>query len=354
MARKLVARSRIALSQPEKTVAALCRHLADHHASHRRDGDTHHLRMFEASARLHLRPAAAEIVVEAPAIKPLYFMRQMLAEHVLEFAAPEVPQIRWEGDGTELRRPPNFQVMRVAGMQDLTPHMRRLTLAGPDVSRFDQLDALHLNVLVQKPGLATPQWPRVGDSGQVVWDDPPNRPDFRKYTVRSVDRVRGRIHVDFLLHQTFGPGSDLAARAAPGDEIGIVGPGGGGLRAADWYGFAGDETALPAIARMLEHLPPEARGRALIEVEDEAEIQPVETRSQVAVDWLLRRGEAPGARLLAELRATVLPVEGRRYLWVGCEYRAFRDIRAWQRDATDLGRDEHLIVSYWRQGMTAE
>ena len=48
----------------------------------------------------------------------------------------------------------------------------------------------------------------------------------------------------------------------PGDRIGVVGPGGGGLVEAEWYLFAGDETALPAIGRMLEHLPATAKGTA--------------------------------------------------------------------------------------------
>jgi len=30
---------------------------------------------------------------KAPSMEPLYFIRQMLAEHLLEFAAPEVPRI---------------------------------------------------------------------------------------------------------------------------------------------------------------------------------------------------------------------------------------------------------------------
>ncbi|MFY0057010.1 siderophore-interacting protein, partial [Acinetobacter baumannii] len=92
--------------------------------------------------------------------------------------------------------------------------------------------------------------------------------------------------------------SAFAERAVVGDRVGVVGPGGGGLVAADWYLFAGDETALPAIARMLESLPAQARGKVFLEVADEAEIQPLTAPPSVDIEWLFRNGEPAGGTTL--------------------------------------------------------
>ncbi|WP_158001988.1 siderophore-interacting protein [Pseudorhizobium pelagicum] len=63
---------------------------------------------------------------------------------------------------------------------------------------------------------------------------------------------------------------------------------------ADWYLFAGDETALPAIARMLEQLPRTASAVVIVEVTDELEIQKLCCRARLETIWLLRRDGALG------------------------------------------------------------
>ena len=207
---------------------------------------------------------------------------------------------------------------------------------------------------------ASPQTFDLNDEGdvkavEIEWEEPDLRPLMRKYTVRSLDLAAGTLDIDFVLHEDAGPGSDFAARAVAGDLVGVVGPGGGGLAAADWYLFAGDETALPAIARMLEALPAEARGHAFLEVADAAEVQPLAAPPGIAVAWLLRDGKAAGTTtlLIDAVRATAFPAEGERvYLWAGCEFEAFRAIRAFARQEKRLSNSQHLVVSYWRRGTT--
>ncbi|TCU20125.1 SIP domain-containing protein [Rhizobium sullae] len=50
----------------------------------------------------------------------------------------------------------------------------------------------------------------------------------------------------------------------------------------------GDETALPAIARMLERLSPNARGRAIIEVANRDEIIPSRCEAAIEIEWPCR------------------------------------------------------------------
>lgn len=350
---QFVARARVALADPQAVIVALCEHMAEHGGEmEERDGG-HVLRLGGASVRFTQGDGATVIEAVTASLEDLYYARMTVASHILEFAVGPAPAIEWTGDGGDLQRPPNFRILRVAGTRDVTPRMRRITLAGPDVARFAPLGALHLNILVQHPGLPQPQWPTVGANGLVRWQDPQLRPFFRKYTVRSVDPASGTLDIDFVLHADAGPGSAFAETARPGDEIGVVGPGGGGLAEADWYLFAGDETALPAIARMLEHLPEGARGKALIEVADAGEIQPLACRADIEVEWLCRDGAPAGTtRLLVEaVRATPLPGDGSRiYAWAGCEFEAFRAIRADLRTGRGLKKEEHLVVAYWRLG----
>lgn len=345
--------ARIQLGDPEAVIAAMCKHMLDHDVELEEGEGWRILRFPNARARFSHEGGATLVDVSAPSLEGIYFARMLVASHILEFADGEVPAVEWTGDGNDLARPPNFQILQVAAVRDISPHMRRITFSGENVGRFAGMDALHLNILVQQPGLAEPQWPSVGRNGLIEWKDPERRPFFRKYTVRKVDAVAGTLDIDFVLHADAGPGARLAQSATPGDHVGVAGPGGGGLVDADWYLFAGDETALPAISRMLEHLPQRARGKVLIEIADERERQPLAFKADIEVCWLCRNGAEPGTTslLVDAVRAVAFPNDGSSvYAWAGCEFDAFRAIRACLRGERGLKKHENLVVSYWRRG----
>lgn len=347
------AQAHVALADPEAVIEVLCRHMREHGARVTERDGTRILDFHGAQARFSRAGAVTVVDAAAASIEALYYVRSAVASHLLEFCAAPAPVIEWRGDGADLLRPPNFRILEVMHATTITPHMRRITFTGDDLARFAPLDALHLNILIQHPGRIEPQWPRVGPDGLIVWDDPQRRPSLRKYTVRRVDPAAGTLDIDFVLHADAGPGSALAERARPGDRVGVLGPGGGGLVAADWYLFAGDETALPAIARMLAHLPGDARGHALIEVAHESEIQELACSAAIDVTWLYRNGHAPGTTSLLPdaVRQVVFPADGSRvYVWAACEFDAFRAIRAHLRKERGLKKHEHLAVSYWRRG----
>ncbi|HEV2503523.1 MAG TPA: siderophore-interacting protein [Mesorhizobium sp.] len=351
------AQTRVALSDPEAIIAPVCEHMLEHGGVSRIEDGARILEFSGARARFSPTDDGTLVDVEADSLESLYFVRVAVASHILEFAEPAAPTIVWRGDGGELARPPNFQILRVANVQDITPHMRRISFRGDNVARFAGMNALHLNVLCQHPGLAAPQWPTVGGNGLAQWEDPARRPSFRKYTVRSLDVAAGRLDIDFVLHTDAGPGSALAETTQIGAEIGVVGPGGGGLVDADWYLFAGDETALPAIARMLECLPAQARGKAFIEVADKSEAQQLKFPAGIEVTWLYRNGAAAGTTslLIDAVRSSILPDDGSSvYIWAGCEFAAFRQIRSHCRGELGLKKEQHLVVSYWNRGNSSE
>jgi NADPH-dependent ferric siderophore reductase len=53
--------------------------------------------------------------------------------------------------------------------------------------------------------------------------------------------------------------------------------------------LTGDESALPAIARIAAEVPPDTRMQAIIEVLDETEEQPLPSSGSLEVRWLHRK-----------------------------------------------------------------
>jgi NADPH-dependent ferric siderophore reductase len=346
--------TRILLPDAARVIDKLCTHMLEHDAIRETDGGDDVLRFSKSSARFSREGSQTVIRIASPDLEGLYFMRMAVASHILEFSETRELAIDWQGSGAAISRPPNFSILEVTATVDLTPKMRRVTFRSADAERFVSLDALHLNLLLQPPQATEPQWPRVGSNGLICWDKPDLRPVTRKYTVRSVDAATGTLDIDFVRHADAGPGSAFAERAMPGDVIGVLGPGGGGLMEADWYLLAGDETALPAIARMAECLPRGASATILIEVADRGEIQPLACSASVDIHWLCRdkADTSPGQLLDRAVRQVQIPSKGRRrYIWVGCEFEAFRSLRSYLRNEQKLSKLEHLVVSYWRRGL---
>jgi NADPH-dependent ferric siderophore reductase len=354
----LCAQTRIALSDPTSVLHPLCEHLLEHEAEVSEAGGVTTIRLDGSRAELRLEAGALAILVEAPDLARLQGSKFAIASHVVEFApAGAAPVIRWSGDGAEPMLPPDFRVLSVTGVEQLTPHMRRIRFRGEDLGRYDSLEALHVRLFIPPVGLPEPVWPMIGVDGLLQSPPPERRPAIRKYTIREIDVAAGTLAIDFVLHDDAGPGSAFAANVQIGDRIGMAGPGGRGLKQAERYIFLADETGLPALARMLEHLPVDARGLALVEIADAAERQPLALPEGFELRWLQRDGAMPGsANLLTDALATLdWPAgEGSLYLWAACEHAAFREIRAAARQYLRPEIDAHLVVSYWRAGVSEE
>jgi len=256
-----------------------------------------------------------------------------------------------------LPRPDNFRVMRVDKVVHLTARMRRLVLvpANPaeDLDRFAVDDHLHMRLIFPPAGLAEPAWPILEAPGRIGWPGGYRMAD-RKYTLRRIDPAARQATVDMVLHlQAHGPGSGFAQHAGPGDLVGMAGPGGGSVGEADWHLLAGDETALPAIARILETLPVTARGVVLIEAAEEAERIKLHHPAGFDLHWLFRDGKSagPASPLAAALRAVPIPRDGSRpFVWLAGEFGLIQASRQYFRQDCGLDRRQLLAVAYWRQG----
>jgi NADPH-dependent ferric siderophore reductase len=234
-----------------------------------------------------------------------------------------------------------LEVLRVV---DLTPRMRRITLGGPELAGFvslgtdDHVKLLFPQNAAEQAALET----LVLGAGKT--DQP--MPAMRDYTPRRYDLNTLELDIDFVLHGD-GPASTWAEQAKPGQFLHIGGPRGSMVvpDIFDSYLLIGDETALPAIARRLESLAANRRVLAVIEVENGAEQQKLESAAQVNVIWVLREGG--GNNLLNTVKQLQVP-SGNLYAWVATESKVSRQIRRVLLDEHGLNEQFVKAVGYWR------
>lgn len=291
---------------------------------------------------------------EAAGITPigLSYMKLIFVDHIREYLAEEV-DLHWEGDGQSHGVPPFFREARVTASRRASPAMQRVTFAVPDLQDLP-LDELHVRLLLppmDRPSNLPPVWPILTASGALSFPSGTDAVLARVYTIRHVDPARGEVSIDFVLHPAAETSASAwAARCRPGDVAGLLGPGGGAIPRAPRMLLLGDETALPAIARTLEAASPDTACEAIIEVDGPRDEQALAR----PVEWLHRRGAAPGTtRLLVEALARRQPSDD-LYVWAGCEFDAFRDIRRHVRSIWKMPRDRHMVAAYWRRGMAGE
>ncbi len=240
---------------------------------------------------------------------------------------------------------------RVERVEQLTPHMVRVVLGGEGLSDFatDGSTDSYVKLLFPAPG---PNDPETYDIDAIRAERPRSEwPVTRTYTVRSWDPRAGELVIDFVHHGDTGLAGAWAAGAKPGDRLRLLGPGGGYAPdpEADWHLLAGDESALPAIAAALEHLPEGRPAHVFVEVENAAEEQALTTREDVRVTWLHRDGGAPGWRLVPAVRAQEFP-PGDGQAFVHGEAGFVRDLRRLLRIDLSLPKERLSVSGYWRLG----
>ncbi|MBZ9766279.1 MULTISPECIES: siderophore-interacting protein [unclassified Mesorhizobium] len=279
----------------------------------------------------------------------LSYMKMIFAGHIAAHLST-TEGLRWQGDGKDAGTPIFFREISVLSSRRLSPHMQRVRFCGRDLGRFAH-GGFHVRLLLPPAGRQA-VWPTMGADGLIVWPSGEDALTIRVYTIRALDVAEGWLDIDFVLHPgAETPAASFAQNARAGDIIGMIGPGGGDVPEASNLLLLGDDTALPAIGRMLEELAPSVRAEAFIEVDGPQDRVMLAAGENIAVHWLYRHGrEAGRAGLLPE----ALRERGRGaddlFVWAGCEFADFRDIRRTVRKEWALSRNRHLVTAYWRRG----
>ncbi|MFM9448027.1 siderophore-interacting protein [Streptomyces acidiscabies] len=247
------------------------------------------------------------------------------------------------------RKPRKPHSARVVRTERLTPHMQRVVLGGEGLAEFSAGTCTdhYVKMLFAPEGVS---YPEPFDVERVREELPREQwPVTRTYTVRHWDAEHRELTLDFVLHGDEGLAGPWAMRVQPGETVHFMGPGGAYAPSpdADWHLFAGDESALPAIAAALEALPAGAVAHAFIEVSGPEEEQKIDSDTEVT--WL-HRGERPvGDLLVPAVRGLEWP-GGRVHAFVHGEAHFVKELRQLLRVERALAREDLSISGYWRLG----
>jgi len=244
--------------------------------------------------------------------------------------------ITWAKMRTAGANPANLTLGHVVRVTEVSPNFTRVRLAG-NYTRFLE-GGLHFRLLMGPTGLG---WPSCDDTGGTIWPGGVEAWHRPAYTVRDICPEGRWIDFDIFRHEG-GRVNDWAALLTMGEEVGITGPGGTGHVDAPWVGLLGDETALPAIARMIRGAPASSRGEAVILVPTESDIQPVACPEGISLRWIFRdRGDT----LIDAFRMMPIP-EGPRYVFFAAE-KSDAALAREHAAVVGLKRGEVHALAYW-------
>ena len=260
-----------------------------------------------------------------------------------------------------------FKVIR---SEQLAPHMIRVVLGGRGFDTFvpSEFTDSYVKVVIVRSDLddatvdALPQ-PLTLDSFAALPEE--QRPVVRTYTVRHADADRREIAIDFVVHGEHGVAGPWAASVQPGQRAYLMGPSGAYAPdpAADWHLLAADEAGLPALSVALEALPPNAIGRAFIEVAGPEDEVPLTAPDGVEIRWIYRGGRADlvpedqagdHAPLIAAVKESPwLPGQAQVFIH-GEAQTVMHNLRGYVRKERGVEAKWASISGYWRRGRTEE
>lgn len=207
----------------------------------------------------------------------------------------------------------------------LTPNMARLVFGGSDLSAMTTLAPdQRIKLFFPREDGAQPAIPNRPDWYQLYKSAPPSeRAPMRTYTIRAVDAAAQRLTVDFVVHGDNGPASRWAMAASLGDRLQISAPNGGydgAIGGFDWEPpdgltdllIIGDETALPAIAGILEQIATwsvKPRAQVSVEVPLAADAQRMPSWDGLDLRWMAREpaGHAYGSLMIEAALGAEVP-----------------------------------------------
>lgn len=261
-----------------------------------------------------------------------------LLDHVWPKASKDMT---WSGDEAESLFPPNFQIGHVLSVQRVSANFLRVAIKCKNLEQMSS-GAMHFSLLLPPEG-GSPIWPTMNDKKRTVWPSGENELHRAVYTFVEFDVATTSFSFDLYEHAC-GRTTRWARSVLPGQIVGIMGPGGGNFPVCDDLLIAGDETALPAIRRILETAPAHVTGRAIIEIGDANDISLLNHPTGVQIDWVSRATESG---LWPEL-SRVKHVPKNTFVWIAAERELVRKAKA---TFLEIGASkEHSYFSgYWAQ-----
>jgi NADPH-dependent ferric siderophore reductase len=236
-------------------------------------------------------------------------------------------------------------MLSLSRKDQIGPRLIRVTLAGDELDGFEiEQPAASVRLLFPSPGsseLLLPEW----NGNEFLLADG-SRPIIRTFTPRAM--TSHGLAVEMVIHEG-GAASGWAQAASPGDRVALSGPGRGYTidEHATRYLLIGDETAIPAISQLLEHIPVAVPVEVHLEVASDFGRLDLPTPSRVDVTWHeLAAAEHRGAAMLVALRDSALT--DTTSLWCAGEAAAMYGIRNYLFGEAGLARSRATVRGYWK------
>ncbi|WLT10635.1 siderophore-interacting protein [Bifidobacterium asteroides] len=300
----------------------------------------------------------------------------------------------------------------VARAETLSPHFKRIVFQGPDLQNFaDAGYDERIKILLPLPdgSLPAPSFFEASPEDPLAWYQKwralpaERRNPLRTYTVRKVRPGSEQIDVDFVIHDHAGPAGAFAEAAKPGDQAIIIGPNAqaeGPVAGMDFHPgqsrhllLVGDETAVPAIAAIMDSLIRDhwqGEGMAVIEVPTEEDRLPLPEHEGIRIIWTTCDESGHGQALTEAMRSLLedLPIHSPTaaaaessqeftevdidkellwetadaaqadasihaddlYAWIAGEAATVRELRRMLVRDRGMDRRNVSFMGYWRQG----
>lgn len=236
-------------------------------------------------------------------------------------AYPVIDRVRHELKRRELT---------VDAVDYITPQMLRITLRGETLSDFVSLGADdHVKLVIP------------GADGEM---------EMRDYTPRSYDNETGRLVLDFAVHEA-GPATRWALEAKPGSAVTVAGPRGSAVitGVSKWV-LIGDETALPAIGRLIEEAKAGDVITAIGVVTDRHEEQQFKSAAKLETHWVHRPASAVTDPMPIIETLDGIELTADTFVWVAAEASVARAIKTYLTTSRNHPLPWLKAAGYWTRG----
>lgn len=229
----------------------------------------------------------------------------------------------------------------------MTPSLRRVVIEGAELTEMDVADPgagmrLLLPPAPDRP-IDRPVW-----NGNAYFAEDGSRPPIRTMTPLDQDPAAGRLAFEVVRHDG-GLLTPWVDAVALGGQVAVSGPSRGYLLdpGVSAVIYAGDESALPAIAQLVRSAPDDVAVHVVIELRDREARVTLADRPALTVEWLTAE-DRPGDALVAAVAALDLGDE--RPLWAAGEAAAMQRIRTEVVRPRDMSRAAAHVRGYWKHG----
>jgi NADPH-dependent ferric siderophore reductase len=241
------------------------------------------------------------------------------------------------------------RLLTVQRAKFLTPNMRRITFAGPELAGIptDRVGG-NCKIMLPEPGETREHFANRLSDGPA--------PVRRTFTVRAIRSDPLELDIDFVAHGTEGPASRWALEAEAGSFLGFAGPSASKVIdfVGDWYLVAADPSALPVAAATLEAMPRDAKGIAIFEVTHEDDRQTLDAPEGIDIRWLVHPDPKQPSNAQEQLIRSLDWPTGRVQTCIAGESAVIRSLRAFLHQEKQLPRSDTYISGYWKIGLVED